>query len=136
MTDTVHKWLWPAIIVAMFIGIMFNGMAHAQQQPQNTPQQADELRDPVDLQPGETINVNTATVEMLERIPSIGPAIAKAIVDWRTQKCANQDPCVAFSKVEDLDEVPNIGPRRLEQLARYVTTEEVTQQPKQPQRRQ
>lgn len=145
MTSKYRKW-WPALIVMAFIGVMLNGVAQAQNKPQTktpavtaTPQQADTgaLSNPADLQPGETININTATAEEIARVPNIGPTLAKAIVNWRTQKCAGMgDNCVAFSKVEDLDQVPNIGPRRLAQLARYVTTEEITQQPKQPKRQQ
>lgn len=100
-----------------------------QQEPINVGNESsDQTRGRNDLRPGETINLNTASVEQIERIPNIGPALARAIVDWREQKCANMPkPCVAFHKVEDLDEVPNIGPRRMKMIGQYATTEEIQQ---------
>ena len=48
------------------------------------------------------VNINTATVEQLETLPGIGPAKAKAIVDYRKQN-GN------FKKTEDLKNVKGIG---------------------------
>lgn len=49
------------------------------------------------------ININTADVALLQGLPSIGPARAQAIVDYRT---AHGN----FASVEALDAVPGIGP--------------------------
>ena len=48
------------------------------------------------------ININTATVEELDKLPGIGPSIAKAIIDYRT---ANGP----FKTIEDINNVKGIG---------------------------
>jgi len=53
------------------------------------------------LTPGEKININKATVEELDGLPGIGPAKAKAIVEYRTQ---NGD----FKTIEDIQKVKGI----------------------------
>lgn len=55
-----------------------------------------------------TINVNTASVEDLVRLPGIGPKLAAAIVAERSRKL--------FGSVEDLTRVTGIGPKTLEKL--------------------
>lgn len=61
------------------------------------------------------ININTATVSMLQTLPDIGPVLAQRIVDFRTN---NGDYLV----VEDLLLVEGIGEKRLEQMRDYITT--------------
>ena len=61
--------------------------------------------DPVDL--------NTATLADLDRLPGVGPATAAAIVAYR-------DAHGPFRTVDDLGEVRGIGPARLEALRALV----------------
>lgn len=68
------------------------------------------------VQPGERINLNTATAEELQRLPGIGPTRAQAIVDDR----AANGP---FRIPEDLTRVKGIGEGILEGLIDYVTVE-------------
>lgn len=58
---------------------------------------------------GEQIGVNSATVEELQRLPGIGPALAERIVSYREQNGA-------FTEAADLDLVSGIGPALLEEI--------------------
>jgi competence protein ComEA len=60
------------------------------------------------------LDLNLAAAADLERLPGIGPAIAKAILDAR-------DRMGGFRSVDDLLEVRGIGPAKLEALRELVT---------------
>jgi competence ComEA-like helix-hairpin-helix protein len=63
---------------------------------------------------GEAVDVNSATVTELERLPRIGPALAQRMVAWREAHGSFQGP-------EDLRHVRGIGPATARQLAEFVT---------------
>ena len=60
------------------------------------------------------INLNTATLDQLETLPGIGPALGQRIIDHREQ----HGP---FQSVEDLLDVSGIGDKRLADLRDQVT---------------
>lgn len=66
-------------------------------------------------EPSETnpLNLNSATADQLEALPGVGPATAKAILDYRTA----HGP---FRSVEGLLEVRGIGPAKMEALRGLV----------------
>jgi len=68
------------------------------------------------LQASKTVDLNRATVEDLERLPDIGPAMAQKIVEYRRQHGR-------FRRVEDLLQVKGIGPKTLEGLRDDVTVQ-------------
>jgi competence ComEA-like helix-hairpin-helix protein len=80
--------------IALFI---FLGTAIAQKKPSATP-----------------LNLNTATIEQLEKLPGIGPNTAKSIVQFRERSGP-------FQRVEDLLAIKGISKARLEKLRPYVT---------------
>jgi comEA protein len=62
------------------------------------------------------VNVNTATADELVRLPGIGDAKARAILDYRKEKGA-------FKSVDQLREVKGIGEAALERLRPHLAIE-------------
>lgn len=77
---------------------------------------ADTDRTPLELLPGEVLDLNSATAKELQKLPGIGEKLAQAIVDFREQNGP-------FQTVEDLLQVPGIGEKRLAAIRDLVTTE-------------
>lgn len=68
------------------------------------------------FQPGDPpINVNTATVEQLLRLPDVGPVTAQAIVAARSEK--------PLTSINDLDRVKGIGAKKLDKMRSFVKFE-------------
>jgi competence protein ComEA len=63
--------------------------------------------------PGQKTNVNTATLEQLDRLPNIGSVLAGRIIAEREKR--------PFESVDDLRRVSGIGPKRLDALRGLVT---------------
>ncbi len=63
----------------------------------------------------EQVNINTATVQELQLLPRVGPALAQRIVDFRT----SNGP---FKAPEELARVKGIGEKSFARLQPYVTT--------------
>jgi competence protein ComEA len=59
------------------------------------------------------VNVVSATVEELERLPGIGPSKAKAIVEYRKNH--------PFHKIEDLIKVKGIGHKMFVRIRSFLT---------------
>ena len=66
------------------------------------------------LEVAQRVDVNTADAAELERLPEIGPALAKRIVEEREARGP-------FAIPDDLERVPGIGPKTLEALKDYVS---------------
>ena len=59
------------------------------------------------------VSLNSATLEQLDALPGVGPALAQQIIDYREA----QGP---FTSVDQLTDVPGIGSAKLEQLRPLV----------------
>jgi competence protein ComEA len=62
----------------------------------------------------QAININTADAVELDKLPGVGPSLARRIIEYR-------DKNGQFSSVEELDNVTGIGPSKLESLKDLVT---------------
>lgn len=62
---------------------------------------------------GETVNLNAATVDQLEKLDGVGPKTAQKIIDYR-------EAHGGFKSIEELMEVPGIGPAKFAQIRGQV----------------
>ncbi|MEE9324063.1 MAG: ComEA family DNA-binding protein, partial [Dehalococcoidia bacterium] len=68
-----------------------------------------------DASPGaELININTASAELLDTLPGIGPVMAKAIIDYREENGP-------FQRTLDIMKVSGIGEKTIEGIADLIT---------------
>jgi competence ComEA-like helix-hairpin-helix protein len=65
------------------------------------------------LAPGERIDLNSAPAHEIARLPKLGPAVARAIVQARVEGGG-------FSSLADLDRIPGIGPILLAAIAPHA----------------
>ena len=82
------------------------------------PESAAESDAPI-WEPSETkpVNINTASQAQLEMLPGIGPALAEAILSYRTD-------FGPFVTTEQLMEVPGIGEKRYAAVEKLICVEE------------
>jgi len=59
------------------------------------------------------VNLNTAPLDELQKLPRIGPKVAQRIIDFRKQN-------VPFKRVEDLLKVNGVGEKLFSQLRNLV----------------
>jgi len=91
--------------VALFV-LLGAASPNADQTPSQPPQAA---------QPAAALlNLNTATQAELEKLPGIGPAMAKTILEYRQKNGG-------FKKVEELMNVKGIGEKSFLKLKTLVT---------------
>jgi comEA protein len=62
----------------------------------------------------EKVNLNSATVEQLQSLPGIGPAIAKNIVELRTK-------IGKFNRIEEVINVKGVGEKKFQKIKDRVT---------------
>jgi competence protein ComEA len=87
--------------------------------PITFPPETDEATPGQETQPSSDgkININTASAEMLDSLPGIGPTIAQRIVEYRQ----DHGP---FQKIVELTLVEGIGSAKLNQIYNLVKLED------------
>ena len=78
-----------------------------------TPEQKSQL--PVEVKPI-LLNINTASAQELQTLPSIGPQTAQKIIQYREE---HGD----FSSIDALTEVKGIGEKTLEKVKPFISVE-------------
>jgi competence protein ComEA len=63
--------------------------------------------------PAQPVNLNTATLDQLDQLDGVGPAMAQKILDFRKAHGG-------FGTVDDLDQIPGIGEKRMAALRDHV----------------
>lgn len=67
--------------------------------------------------PDEKININTASIAELQKLPRIGEAVAQRIVDYREEHGK-------FEKIEEIMKIKGIGEKTFLQLKDLITVGE------------
>lgn len=75
--------------------------------------------------PAAPLDLNSATVEQLQKLPGIGPTIAKAIVRFREKSGPLQ-------RVDDLLAVRGVSKTKLEKMRPYVVVNPPAKKPSPP----
>ena len=65
------------------------------------------------LVPGERIDINTAGESELDRLPGVGPALARRILEWRRERGH-------FGSLADLEHVPGLGSSKVRRVAPFI----------------
>jgi len=66
--------------------------------------------------PGGMLNLNTATLDQLDTLPGVGPAIAKRIIEYR-------DSIGGFTTVDQITQVSGIGEATFTKIKAQITVE-------------
>jgi comEA protein len=89
-------------VLALCVGLMMSSVSIMAQKSASTPAST------------EKINLNSATVEQLESLPGIGPAMAKTIVEHRTK-------VGKFNRIEEIMKVKGIGEKKFQKIKDRLT---------------
>jgi competence protein ComEA len=95
------KRIMRAVVVGLLCGLVLTGTGRSVVAAGAAPAEA------------ARVNVNSASAEELERLPGIGPSLARAIIEQRSAE--------PFKTTEDLRKVKGIGDRLYDQLKDQIT---------------
>ena len=104
--------LFRACSTAVVFATLLSGTALAQSAQTSAPRASKAAA--ASTEKAAPVNLNTATVTELERLPGIGPKVAARIVDYRAKKGP-------FHKTEELMNVQGIGEKSYLKLRAQLT---------------
>jgi len=94
--------LWVKILVfSIILGLIFSGALVLQAQSKASPS-------------NKKVNINTASVDELQRLPRIGPNVAQRIVDFRKEHGR-------FKRIEEIMKVRGIGEKTFQRIKSLIT---------------
>ena len=108
----MKPWLWLLLKIGLLGLVLVLGEAQAQER-KPTHQQPDQEQQAKSV---ETVNLNTADLETLVKLPRVGPVIARRIIDFR-------DAHGGFKSPEELLNVKGIGQKTFERLKPLIRIE-------------
>ena len=112
---TAQQQVWAAVLgVTGLLGL--GGVAWRSQHPARAGELILAAQWDAALRRARVVDVNRATAAELERLPQVGPALARRIVDDRQRRGR-------FRTAAELSRVDGIGPQTVAALAAYVTVE-------------
>ncbi|MBI4342776.1 MAG: helix-hairpin-helix domain-containing protein [Candidatus Omnitrophica bacterium] len=103
------------LAIAGLIGLGLSPHPRSSDQPVASSQHGGAAWDRA-LHEARQVDLNAADAATLERLPGIGPSLARRIV-------AHREARGGFRHPDELLDVPGIGPNTYEALSTYVTTE-------------
>lgn len=110
------------LLIALFIAVIgLAGIRPVEVLAQDAPKAAQEEQKPVKkAEPKPAlegkVNINTADAATLEKLPGIGPKLAKEIITYR-------DANGSFKSVDDLKKVKGIGDKKAASIKDKITAE-------------
>ena len=102
MRHIINRGLAVGLILSLFILPFLSAQVQAAEQAQ------------AKKAPTDKVNINTASLEELQKLPRVGPKVAQRIVDFRKQNGA-------FKKIEELMKVRGIGEKIFAQMKDMLT---------------
>lgn len=102
-------------IIFIFITILVGAILLARKEPlKEVSRRKEKIQKTLKTLAADKIDINTADLPQLTKLPGIGPGLAKQIIDYRDQ----HGP---FNALNDLLKVPAIGPKRVERIKDKIT---------------
>jgi len=99
------------IVISFIIGILILGGIVKSFVPEKETMVEIEKKTEVNIFP---IDVNTASSELLQEVPGIGPKTADAIIEFREKRGR-------IRKLEELQMIKGIGKKKIEKWKKYLT---------------
>ena len=107
------------LIVTFILGVglrYFNGDRHHSEKVSVTKRSPADAELDAIIEQEETININTADMNRLMRLPGVGPKYAERIIEYRQVHGG-------FEKPEDIKHINGIGEKKFEKIKGMITVE-------------
>ena len=100
------------ILSLLILGLFYTGISYHKKTVSGTEFTVVDIDEKEDL-----ININTARVDLLQRLPGIGPVLAKEILAHREERGP-------FKDIEGLKDIKGIGDKKFEDVKGMITVNE------------
>lgn len=111
-TDLYDYSVQDSIFNSLATDSLVDSPVHSEKEENSKSERAQKTGKTGELAP-KSVNINTAPQNELEKLPRIGPAIARNIIEYREENGP-------FKKIEDLVKVKRIGKKTLELIRPFI----------------